>query len=499
MPPMLVAIAHDLGVPALPDRHRGRCLLPGLRAEPAGVGLRVRPARPGAHDAADAPGRGHPHPVVRAGLVAAVAGRSPRGLAGGFFGAAYPATLIYLGDTVPAASAAARHRPADGRRRARHRRSLRVGAGLLADVAIWRAAFVVTGVASLVLAVDAAPAARAGSSRSARCPARSHCTRSRRSPVTLLVLLFAFTEGAVLLGALTLLPPAIENAGATATLAGAVTAVYGMSVFAQLPARRPPRCALAPVPPDRHRRRARPSSAAALLAIIAGAGDGRRRGDAARPGVDVACTPRCRPGRPRCCPRRARPWSRCSPDRSSSAARSAALVGRRPGRRRRVHRHLRGVRRARGTARTDRAPAGARSRWQRPPTDRHPRMPAVQTPTLRDVADAAGVHPATASRALNPATRGLVNADTARRVIKVAESLGYRPNPIARGLKTVEVRHRRPGHPRPDQPALPADRARHRGRARTRRLQRSDRQHRQRPEPRARRRSSCCAPGRSRA
>ena len=65
-------------------------------------------------------------------------------------------------------------------------------------------------------------------------------------------------------------------------------------------------------------------------------------------------------------------------------------------------------------------------------------MPAVQTPTLRDVADAAGVHPATASRALNPATRGLVNADTARRVMKVAESLGYRPNPIARGLKTAK-------------------------------------------------------------
>jgi LacI family transcriptional regulator len=66
-----------------------------------------------------------------------------------------------------------------------------------------------------------------------------------------------------------------------------------------------------------------------------------------------------------------------------------------------------------------------------------PRMRTVQTPTLRDVADAAGVHPATASRALNPATRGLVNADTARRVIKVAESLGYRPNPIARSLKTA--------------------------------------------------------------
>ena len=60
-------------------------------------------------------------------------------------------------------------------------------------------------------------------------------------------------------------------------------------------------------------------------------------------------------------------------------------------------------------------------------------MPA---PTLRDVAVAAGVHAATASRALNPATRGLVNAETARRVIRAAESLGYRPNPIARGLKT---------------------------------------------------------------
>jgi LacI family transcriptional regulator len=62
----------------------------------------------------------------------------------------------------------------------------------------------------------------------------------------------------------------------------------------------------------------------------------------------------------------------------------------------------------------------------------------VQTPTLRDVAEAAGVHAATASRALNPATRGLVNAATAQRVMKVAESLGYRPNPIARGLKTAK-------------------------------------------------------------
>ncbi len=55
---------------------------------------------------------------------------------------------------------------------------------------------------------------------------------------------------------------------------------------------------------------------------------------------------------------------------------------------------------------------------------------------LKDVAEAAGVHPGTASRALNVETRALVNRETAERVLDAAERLGYRPNPIARGLKT---------------------------------------------------------------
>ena len=63
-------------------------------------------------------------------------------------------------------------------------------------------------------------------------------------------------------------------------------------------------------------------------------------------------------------------------------------------------------------------------------------MHAREPVTLRDVAAAAGVHTATASRALNPDTRKLVNADTAQRVLEVATGLGYRANPIARGLKT---------------------------------------------------------------
>jgi LacI family transcriptional regulator, galactose operon repressor len=56
--------------------------------------------------------------------------------------------------------------------------------------------------------------------------------------------------------------------------------------------------------------------------------------------------------------------------------------------------------------------------------------------TLRDVAARAGVHPATASRALNPETRLLVREDTARRVLAAAETLGYHPNQVARSLRT---------------------------------------------------------------
>ena len=56
----------------------------------------------------------------------------------------------------------------------------------------------------------------------------------------------------------------------------------------------------------------------------------------------------------------------------------------------------------------------------------HPnRLPA---PTLRDVAEAAGVHTATASRALNPKTRQQISAETARRVMRAAQALGYQPN-----------------------------------------------------------------------
>src|ERR1700721_2565909 len=66
--------------------------------------------------------------------------------------------------------------------------------------------------------------------------------------------------------------------------------------------------------------------------------------------------------------------------------------------------------------------------------------------TLRDVATAAGVHPATASRALNPGTRLLVSEETARRVSDAADRPGYRPNtpafpPMIRGIEDRLAEH----------------------------------------------------------
>lgn len=55
--------------------------------------------------------------------------------------------------------------------------------------------------------------------------------------------------------------------------------------------------------------------------------------------------------------------------------------------------------------------------------------------TLRDVARMAQVDTSTASRALRPSTRNLVRSDTLARVLATAEELGYRVNPLARGLR----------------------------------------------------------------
>ncbi|MFC0432436.1 LacI family DNA-binding transcriptional regulator [Kutzneria buriramensis] len=56
--------------------------------------------------------------------------------------------------------------------------------------------------------------------------------------------------------------------------------------------------------------------------------------------------------------------------------------------------------------------------------------------TIKDVAELARVHAATASRALNPQTRDKVSPRTAARIVEAARTLGYSPNSAARSLRT---------------------------------------------------------------
>jgi DNA-binding LacI/PurR family transcriptional regulator len=62
----------------------------------------------------------------------------------------------------------------------------------------------------------------------------------------------------------------------------------------------------------------------------------------------------------------------------------------------------------------------------------------METPTIADVAALAGVSRAVASRALSSEKRP-VSADKRERVLKAAESLGYRPNLLAQSLTTKRV------------------------------------------------------------
>jgi LacI family transcriptional regulator len=60
--------------------------------------------------------------------------------------------------------------------------------------------------------------------------------------------------------------------------------------------------------------------------------------------------------------------------------------------------------------------------------------------TLKQVAQAAGVHSSTASRALDPSRRHMLGTEVVERVAAAAASLGYRPNSLAASLRTRRSR-----------------------------------------------------------
>ena len=60
--------------------------------------------------------------------------------------------------------------------------------------------------------------------------------------------------------------------------------------------------------------------------------------------------------------------------------------------------------------------------------------------TLKDVAEAVGVHVSTVSRALNPATRHFIRPEVASRIAEVSAELNYQPNVAAYSLRTNRTR-----------------------------------------------------------
>ncbi|MEV6299106.1 MFS transporter [Actinoplanes sp. NPDC051861] len=228
MPPMLIIMARALGVPLASVVHTASLyfLAYGLMQPVWGIVSdrlgRVRTLRITLTVAA-----------LATGASAAVADVTQlgvtRALAGAAFSAAVPASLIYIGDTVP------------GPRRQTEVTNLMVGvavgtaiasvgAGALAQVISWRAAFVVSAIGALVLAVLLRGLPEPAVERPRESPL-APLGRVARSGSTRLVLLLALVEGGVLLGAITLLPPAVESTGVSPAVAGAVTAVYGVAVL----------------------------------------------------------------------------------------------------------------------------------------------------------------------------------------------------------------------------------------------------------------------------
>ena len=228
MPPMLLAIAADLDVPlGQVVTAAGVYFLAygvmqpvwGLLSDRLGLvrTLRLTLAVGAAVTAASA----------LAGTVLALA--VARGLAGSFFSAAIPGTLVYVGDTVAPAG------------RQRDVTDLMVGvavgtgiaaagAGVVADQLSWRVVFVVTGLAAAVLAVVLRWLPRPPVSREPTTmlgPLRA-VVRHRAAR---LVLALALAEGVVLLGLLTLLPTSIEHGGASASVAGVVTSAFAVAVL----------------------------------------------------------------------------------------------------------------------------------------------------------------------------------------------------------------------------------------------------------------------------
>lgn len=228
MPPLLVAISSDLGAPlAAVAGAAGAYFLAyglmqpvwGLLSERLGLARTIRWMVPAGAVAS-----------LGAALVDGVAALTVARVAAGVcFSAAFPSTLIYVGETVP------------GARRQREIARLMTGvalgtalstviAGLLADTLSWRWAFATSAALAAATGWFVRPLPELpppAASRALWVPV----VRVARNPAALTLLALVAVEGAGLLGAFTFIPAAVETTGWGPTVAAAPAALYGFAVL----------------------------------------------------------------------------------------------------------------------------------------------------------------------------------------------------------------------------------------------------------------------------
>ena len=154
-----------------------------------------------------------------------------RCIAGAFFGGAIPATLVYVGATVPVEQ---RQQPVTDLMAgvAVGMALATVAAGWTAQLLTWRVMFAITATAGLGLALYLRGVPEPPRAPVQRRPVRA-LARAAADRWVLLVLLLGFVEGVAITGSFTFVAPGVQHAlHAGAGLAGTVVAAYGVSVLA---------------------------------------------------------------------------------------------------------------------------------------------------------------------------------------------------------------------------------------------------------------------------
>jgi predicted MFS family arabinose efflux permease len=152
-----------------------------------------------------------------------------RGLTGAFYGAVIPTTITFIGDTVPG-----RHRQsalADNMAAVALGTGLATAAaGVVGSAVGWRWMFALPAVVAVVCVLALRRVAEP------ERPAPAGVWPAIAATVShgwmLVIMALVFVEGAVVLGLLTLLAPALQDQGADAATAGFAVAAYGVSTLA---------------------------------------------------------------------------------------------------------------------------------------------------------------------------------------------------------------------------------------------------------------------------